>query len=149
MNNQYRLLKSKHEKEFNQFPMFFAFSNKQFAEGMEKLGLNEDDTDKIYSIGGGGYIRREDSKLLDEMIERHSNEMEKAISEDTDGTGFIYDMFTYEFENHEVPWTYDIEPALDALGMSLTYIISKPNLAKGYKLAIRAISKIKEEGELW
>lgn len=146
MDNQYRLLKSKHEKEFNQFPMFFAFSNKQFAEGMEKLGLNEDDTDKIYSIGGGGYIKREDSKLLDEMIERHSNEIEKAISEDTDGTGFIYDMFTYEFGNHEVPWTYDVEPALEALDMNLRYIKSQPNLANGYKLAI---SKIKEEGELW
>ena len=52
--NQYRVLKEKHEKEINNFPLMFAFSKKQFAEGMQKLGLKETNTDKIISIGVGG-----------------------------------------------------------------------------------------------
>lgn len=30
----YLELKKKHQKEFNEFPMFFAFNQKQFDEGM-------------------------------------------------------------------------------------------------------------------
>lgn len=38
--------------------LFFAFNNSQFSEGMKKIGLNPDDTDKILSIGAGGYIAK-------------------------------------------------------------------------------------------
>jgi len=37
--NSYLELKEKHQKEVNEFPMFFAFNDKQFKEGMKKFGL--------------------------------------------------------------------------------------------------------------
>ena len=46
----YRELKQKHREEINAFPFMFAFSNKQFIEGMAKLGLEPGDTDKIYDM---------------------------------------------------------------------------------------------------
>jgi hypothetical protein len=92
MKNAYLALKRKHQEEVNNFPMMFAFSNKQFAEGMAKLGLTENDTDKIYSIGGGGYIRKTDSEALSEMFDRHNKEMKNAIDSDLTGEGFIFDM---------------------------------------------------------
>ena len=47
---KYLELKQRQQKEVNDFPFGFAFSNQQFKEMMEKFGLKETDTDKIYSI---------------------------------------------------------------------------------------------------
>lgn len=133
---EYSLLKRKHEKEFNEFPMMFAFDNRQFEEGMKKLGLTKDDTDKIYSIGGGGFIRKSDSKALDNLLDRHEDEMKEAIANDKTGEGFIFDMFDYELGNHEYCITYDIGPTLDALDLTYEYVKNNENLLKGLKLAI-------------
>lgn len=95
-------MKEKHQKEVNEFPMFFAFSNKQFEEGMKKLGLESSETDKIYKFGKiGGFYRKTDVPRLKEMLNRHDEEMEKAIASDDK---FIFDMFHYELGNHEYTW---------------------------------------------
>lgn len=44
----YADMKSKHQKEVNNFPIKFAFDEKQFEEGMVELGLLPTDTDKVY-----------------------------------------------------------------------------------------------------
>ena len=62
--NRYEEQRFRHQNEFNAFPIMYAFSNEQFDKGMIKLGLNPDDTDKIYSIGEGGYIRKSDHKAF-------------------------------------------------------------------------------------
>lgn len=128
MSNKYSELKQKQQKEVNEFPMMFAFSNKQFKEGMEKLGLTETDTRKIYSVGGGGYIRRTDSKAYNEMFTRFEQELKDAIENDETGDGFIYEMFMYELGNHEYAYTGEIEPTLDALGLTYEDIQSNEKL---------------------
>ena len=129
-------LKEKHQKEVNDFPFGFAFSNEQFKDMMIKFGLKEKDTDKIYSIGAGGYIKKTDSEAMHNMFKRHREEMENEIQNDKDGTGFIYEMFRYELSNHEYCVTYDIEPTLDALGLTLDKINENQNLVKGLKKAL-------------
>jgi hypothetical protein len=125
-----------HQEEVNNFPMFFAFNNKQFDEGMRELGLDPKDTDKIYRLGStGGYYRKTDAPALREMFERHSKEMEDAVKADTTGEGFIYDMFIYELANHEYCITYDLEPTLDALGLTLDEVNENPALLAGLKKA--------------
>ena len=62
--NIYKTMKDHHQNEINNFPMFFAFNQEQFNEGMESLGLNPNETNKISSIGAGGYIRKTDSEKL-------------------------------------------------------------------------------------
>lgn len=136
--NAYLDLKRKHEQELNDFPMVFAFSDCQFKESMAKLGLTEKDTDKIYSIGGGGFIRKEDSQRLNELIERHAKEMQDAINSDENGQGFIFDMFDYELANHEYCITGDVQPALDALGLTYDAVIANDKMKHALKLAIRA-----------
>jgi len=54
--NKYTDLKNRQQEEFNAFPLGAAFGNKQFAEMMQAWGLTENDTDKIYSIGGGVFF---------------------------------------------------------------------------------------------
>ena len=62
--NRYADLKQRQQQEFGTFPMQYAFSNQQFAEGMAALGLKPADTDKIYKAPGGGIYRREDGPRL-------------------------------------------------------------------------------------
>ena len=136
--NRYLELKNRHEKEFNEFPMFFAFSNKQFEEGMAKFGLKPDETDKIYRFGNtGGFYLRTDSKKLSELLTRHEVEMQQAIEEDLTGDDFIYDMFNYELANHEYCITWDIEPTLDCLGLTLEEVNADERLKHGLQKAIR------------
>lgn len=133
--NRYLQLKTKHQEEFNKFPILFAFSDKQFIEGMEKLGLTEQDTDKVVAIGAGGFIRKTDKEQLLEMMERHDDEMNEQIEQDTTGEGFIREMFEYELANHEYSYTLELDDTLDALGLTFDDINQNPALKKGLDLA--------------
>ena len=136
--NAYRQLRDKQQAEVNAFPMFFAFSDKQFAEGMAKLGLEPGATDQIYKLGGtGGFYRRSDSQALRDMFDRHGKEMEEAIKADKTGEGFIFDMFDYELANHEYCITFDVEPALDALGLTIDEIMADKRMKKALLRAIK------------
>jgi len=140
----YSQLKSRHEKEYNEFSkdcVFFAFSNKQFEEGMEKLGLKPDETDKIYSIGHGGFILRTKSKEQNEMFLRFIKEHQQAIDNDTDGSGYIKEMFEYEMGNHEFGYTGDITDTLEALSLTMEEIRASETLSNGYALAYESYRK--------
>ena len=136
--SSYTALKAKQEKEFGEFPIMYAFSRKQFEEGMkEKLGLEPTDVDKIYSIGSGGYIRKEDSEKLKELMNRLTQEQKDAIDGDTTGEGYIYDMFAYELGNHEFDVTWDLSETLSACGLSMASVFEKPNIEKGLRKALK------------
>ncbi len=140
--NAYTELKKKHQADIDAFPMFFAFSQKQFEEGMEKLGLEPTDTDKIYKLGRtGGFYRKSDSEALHGMFARHVKEEADAIAADPTGDGYIYQMFNYELANHEYGYTRDPEPTLDALGMTMEQIEKDPRLLHGWKKAVKNQSK--------
>lgn len=136
--NEYLQVKDRHSEEFNSFPIFWAFNDKQFEEGMEKFGLKPTDTDKIYKLNGGGYYKKTDSKALRELLTRHENEMSYAIANDKTGEGFIFDMFDYELGNHEFSYTGSTEDTLDALGLSKGDIKQNKALAVGLRDAITA-----------
>ena len=87
---KYSELRQKQQKEVDEFPFGFAFSNEQFKEMMEKFGLTENDTDKIYSIGAGGYIRKSDADAMHEMFTRHEKERQQAIENDKDSSGYKF-----------------------------------------------------------
>ena len=134
--NPYLALKQKHQKEINDFPFGFAFSDTQFNEMMvERFGLTPEDTDKIYSIGNGGYIRKCDSEAMHEMLERHAAEREVAIRENKDD--YLYHMFNYELANHEYSYTGDLTDTLDALGLTLEDIEADTRMDEALKRACK------------
>lgn len=140
MANRYAVLREKQQEEFNKLPLGFAFSNKQFDEMMKGWGLDPDkDLDKIYRIPGGGFVRKKDHALLHETMDRHQKEMEEAIAADPDGTGFVYEMFLYEMDNHEYGYTGDLEDTLDALGMTIEEIAASEKLMAGLEKAKRTV----------
>lgn len=130
---RYTELRDRHQKEWNEFPIMFAFNEKQFKEGMEKLGLNESDTDKIYHIGGGGYIRKNSARALEMMTDRHARERKEAFKDDQ----YAYEAFLYELGNHEYCITYEIEPTLDALGLTYDEVMGDCRLKEILKQAKR------------
>jgi len=130
--SKYSELKSKHQAEVNAFPLGFAFSEKQFNEMMEKWGLTPDDTDKIYHIGMGGYVRKSDAEAMHEMFARHEAEHKAAMQDDE----YLFSMFNYELANHEYCVTYDVTDALDALGLTLEEVAADPRMSSALKRAI-------------
>lgn len=54
MKNHYQELRDRQQEEVNAFPMFFAFDQRQFAEGMRRLGLRPSDMNQVYAIAGTG-----------------------------------------------------------------------------------------------
>lgn len=109
---KYTELKAKHSAKLNDFPMFFAFSDTQFEEGLEKLSAT---TEEICSIPGGGFIRKVDSKLLEDLLLGSHEELQEAMKDDT----FMIDAIKYELGNHEYIITYDPDEALSELDLSL------------------------------
>jgi hypothetical protein len=109
----YQDLKVRQQKEVNDFEgIFFAFNNKQLKEGMEKIGLTIQDTKQIYSLGAGGYIRKDRSAEFHAMLKRHAQEKNTRKQEEK----FLFDSLVYELCNHEYCLTLDPSDALNALG---------------------------------
>lgn len=135
--NGYESLKEKHQKEVNDFPLGCAFSQDQFEKMMEKFGLSVDDTDKIYSIGGGCYIRRSDIDAFHEMCERQEAERNEAVAEDKTGNEYIYQMFSYELANHEFGYTQELDDTLDACGYTLEEVQANKALRAGLNKALK------------
>ena len=94
----YKELKERQQKEVNDFPFGFAFSNEQFDEMMNEWGLDsKNDLNKIVSIGAGGFVQKKDLNAMHEMFDRHSQELKdlrKNIKE-------MQEAFFYQMCNHE------------------------------------------------
>ena len=134
--NAYLEMKQRHQSEVNDFPFGFAFSETQFNEMMvERFGLTPEDTDKIYSIGNGGYVRKADADAMHEMFERHAAEREVAIRENKDD--YLYHMFDYELANHEYSYTGDLTDTLDALGLTIEDVNANPQMNEALKRAVK------------
>ena len=131
--NKYMELKNKIQKEVDEFPMGFAFSNEQFEKMKEELGVKEDS--ELLSIGAGGFIRKTDKDAFHELFNNKAKRFDEAIAEDKTGEGFIKDMFLYELANHEYCITYDLEDTLYALDLTYDEVMNDERLLRGLTLA--------------
>ena len=139
--NRYQEMRNRQQAEVTAFPMFFAFSNKQFEEGMHKLGLTIKDACQMCSIGAGGYCRKSDVPKLHAMFRRHRQELWAAITGDTTGQRFIHDMFMCELNNHAYSYTGEVDEALDAVGITPQHLADMPQLRHGLELACAEITR--------
>jgi hypothetical protein len=117
----YQELKVKHQEEFSNFPLFFAFNNAQFEEGLKKLNTT---ADNIVKIGMGGFIEKNNIEKFREFIDRHSAEMMDSFKNDD----FLLGALVYELNNHEYCYTHDPADALKALRLKEEEI--KPEILK-------------------
>lgn len=130
----YQELREKQQKEFNQFPIFFAFSDEQFkTNAKEKFDLTTEDEykEQLVSIGCGGFIRKTDSKAFNEMLSRFDKELSEALNQ----KDFLREAIEYELANHEYCITYDAQEALDALGLKEEDVWNDPEKYMVFKEA--------------
>jgi aspartyl-tRNA synthetase len=127
---KYNEMKNKHQKEVNAFPMGFAFSNKQFKEAKEKLGVK--DNSELLSIYGGGFIRKKDREAYEELFTRIDKETEEAMKKPE----FAYSAFRYELSNHEYVYTHDKISVLSCLGLSTEHLENSEMLQKEFEKAV-------------
>lgn len=108
----YQELKARHQREFSEFPIRFAFSLEQLNEALADLEAEKDD---CCSIPGGGIIRKKDQALFAELVKRHDKEYVEAFENNTT----LIEAIVYELANHEYGYTYDPTDTINCLGLDL------------------------------
>lgn len=135
----YRQMKERQQKEFNAFPLAFAFNEDQFEQGMNRLGLDVSETDKVIGIGAGGFMRKSDESAFDAILERFDKETHDAFM--NNDSAWAEKAFYWELANHEYCITLDTEPALTACGMTLDEVKAVPHLWKALRRAMNEAAK--------
>lgn len=130
----YQELKKKQETDFNEFSnkhIFYAFNNEQFSEGLKNIGITNGE--KLIHIGGGGYMRKSEESLLDEVFATMKKEMKEFKKKQES----LVSAIVYELGNHEYCITCDKTEALDSLGILKDYESGNPDTVKAVKTAVK------------
>ena len=113
---KYHEFKEKQSKELNDFPMAFAFSDEQYKKALQKLNVKEEEAkEKLFSIPGGGMIRKSDSEAFNNMFKKHNSELQEASKNDD----FLINAIEYELGNHEYCITYDPDDTIAVLHLNM------------------------------
>ena len=141
--DEYLDLKKKHQKEFEEFPIAYAFNDKQLQEALEKLGATKEECITVF--GHGDIVKRTDAKALIAMLEHHDEELKRKLKDDVD---FAEAAFLYEMDNHEyaINWSAD-EDVLAAFNIDFDFI-RKHGLQMAYDSARNKHLKHAEEWEM-
>lgn len=137
----YKTMKERHQTEVNALPLAFAFSDRQYLDKLAAWNITpaEAEAGAVVGIGGAGFIRAEDRELVFNTFARHQAETAAAIAGDLDGTGFIYEMFLTELNNHEYSYTRDLSETLAALDLTVDDVNNNKALANGLYNAVKDI----------
>ena len=102
-------MEEKQTKLFKKYRVFFAFSNEQFSEGLDKHDISK--KDKIVSLGSGMYCPKVNAS---EFVKAHLLVYEKCIRKDVRENG-KKKIALRELANHECFYTGTIHDCVDKL----------------------------------
>lgn len=127
---EYLDLQKKQRKAFEEFPIAYAFNEKQLEEALEKLGATKEECVSVFDHGD--IVKRTDVKRLIAMLERQRDELIRRILDDEE---FAEAAFLYEMDNHEyaINWDGDAD-VLDCFGLTIEKI-NQWGLQGAYKRA--------------
>lgn len=100
--DEYLELQKRHQKELEEFPIAYAFNDKQLEEALEKLGATRDECVTVFDHGD--IVKRTDAKALVKLLEDQREEMLQRIRDDVE---FAEAAFLYEMDNHEYAINWD------------------------------------------
>ena len=109
MVKAYLELLDRQRKEISDFPIAYAFNDKQLEEALVKLGAKKEECVSIF--GHGDIMKKEDAKPFVDMLKRHTQEVKDALVADQE---FAEAAFLYEMNNHEYCINWDADD--DVLG---------------------------------
>lgn len=138
--NLYREQRAAQQKRMNEFLgayAFFAFDERQFSEGLEKLGIAPGTDGALVSIPGGGYLLADKAQVFSNILESFHRERQDAIRDTATGAKFAYDMFRAELNDTEYSYSEDAEDALRSLGYDLQDVEADPVLKTAFEKACK------------
>ena len=143
MRQAYLDLQKRQLKEIEDFPIAYAFNEKQLKEALEKLGV-ESISDCVTIGGYGDIVRKEDAPKFVAMLKRHTKELKEAMKDKE----FAEAAFLYEMDNHEyaINWSGD-DDVLRCFAMDFDEI-EKMGLTNAYRRARAAHMKHAQEWEM-
>ena len=140
------MIKNDNQKKFDDFVnnhiyWIIAFSDEEFNEKLKEHDLTKDE---IISIGAGGFIKKEHKDLYLELLKniKRNNAFQQIKHDDIE----VKKAFIYELSNHEYCVTYDVNDALNALGITEEEIQKDVRLKKLLK---ESINEYLESIKLW
>ena len=126
-------LQEKHRQELNDFPIAYAFNEKQLEEALEKLGATKEECVTVY--GHGDIMKRTDVKEFKAMLRRHTLEVHDTLKADKE---FAQAAFEYEMDNHEYAINWDGDDAIfDCFAIDYEWLV-KNELEDAYRNARKA-----------
>lgn len=139
----YKELKKRHEKETNSLPIYFAYGQQQINELIKKLGFESEEEliKNVFTIGGGSIVLKSDKEKVLNTFKRHNKELKENL-QDND---FMQNAFEYRLANHEYIITYELEPTLYALRITLEEYYNDSRMQNCMKLAIANYKKDMEK----
>ena len=137
---EYLDLKKRHQKEFEEFPIAYAFNDEQMNEALIKLNATKEECVSVF--GHGDIVKRTDAKALIALLDNKDKEMKAALRKDPE---LAEAAFLYEMNNHEyaINWTAD-EDVLAAFNITFEFI-RKYGLQEAYNRARTKHFKLAEE----
>ena len=131
----------KQREELNNFPIAYAFNEKQLEEALVKLGATSS-KECVTVFNHGDIVKKENAKPFLNMLERHSQEIKDLITSDKD---IAEAAFLYEMDNHEyaINWDGD-DDVLNCFGMNFDDL-QEAGLMDAYRRARNAHMKHAEE----
>ena len=98
---EYLDLKKRHQKEFEDFPIAYAFNDKQLEEALEKLGATKDECVSVF--GHGDIVTRENAKPLIALLDRQTKELHQKLRDDHEfaEAAFLAEMDGFPMEDIE------------------------------------------------
>jgi len=108
----------KHREEFqekvNNFPLIWAFSEKQLLEGMEKMGWK--DKSELCSIEAGGVIKKSDLAEWKKLLKDDYDEIKNYLKTDDE---YLESAIRYHIINEECCYTGNFDVVIETLGISM------------------------------
>lgn len=99
---EYLEMRERHQRDVNNFPIAFAFNEKQLNEALKKLSVKSiDECCTVHNCGD--IIRKRDFKAYKDMAINHTKELNEAMKDPE----FAKSAFRYEMDNHEYAINWD------------------------------------------
>jgi len=108
----YKQMKNAISENYSKFPIKWAFSGSQLEDAMRELKVNS--TSELLKVACGGLIRKTDLDAYKKMLADNQKMREDFLNASYEN---FFDAILYELHNHEYGYSYDAEPALNALGL--------------------------------
>ena len=135
-------LLQRQQDEISDFPIAYAFNEKQLTDALEKLGAEKSECVTIF--GHGDIVKKSNAKDFITMLKRHTREIREFIEDEESAEA----AFLYEMDNHEYAINWDGDADVLACFSLDEKELNEMGLSNAYRRARRTHMKHAEEWDM-